>query len=102
MVRRFLCAAVAVSVANLASAAIIPVNEFLGAKSEGFETQDRFQFRTQYPVFGNDGDLVKQLGGGQGLHITTGWSFFSTVFPRSGEVFMGGAGVNATWEFVTP
>ena len=84
-----------------ANAEIIAINEFTGQKSEGFETQTPFQFVPSYDVFDGQG-VVQQLGAGQGLHITTGWGFFSTVFPHSGTYFMGGAGVNAEWVFDTP
>ena len=56
---------------------------------------------TQYSVFGGAG-TVDQVGAGQGVHITTGWSFFSTVFPHGGDAFMGGAGVNYEYNFNTP
>ena len=94
-------ALIACCVVGHANASIIPINQFTGLKSEGFETQTPFQFLPSYNVFNNQG-VVQQLGAGQGLHITTGWSFFSTVFPRSGDYFMGGAGVNAEWVFDTP
>ena len=92
---------VACCVVGQAKAQIFFVDEFVGEKSEGFETQTPFQFERSYDVFDGQG-VVQQLGAGQGLHITTGWSFFSTVFPHSGDFFMGGAGVNAEWVFDTP
>ncbi len=101
------CTLIAVSafaaccVVGQANAQIVLIGEFVGEKSEGFETQTPFQFLPSYDVFNNQG-VVQQLGAGQGLHITTGWGFFSTVFPHSGTYFMGGAGVNAEWEFSTP
>ena len=94
-------AIVACCVVGQAKAEIVPIGEFVGEKSEGFESQTPFQFLPSYDVFGGQG-VVQQLGAGQGLHITTGWGFFSTVFPHSGDFFMGGAGVNAEWVFDTP
>ena len=94
-------AIIACCVVGHAKAQIVPIGEFTGEKSEGFETQTPFQFLPSYDVFDEQG-VVQQLGAGQGLHITTGWSFFSTVFPHSGSFFMGGAGVNAEWVFDTP
>jgi hypothetical protein len=87
--------------AGMASASIVSIGEFTGDYQEGFETQPRFQFLPHYDVFGGMGD-VNQVGGGQGLHITTGWAFFQTIFPHGGDVFMGGAGVNAEWVFDVP
>ena len=94
-------ALIACGVVGRANAQIIALGEFTGDKSEGFETQTPFQFLPSYDVFDGQG-VVQQLGAGQGLHITTGWSFFSTVFPHGGARFMGGAGVNAEWVFDTP
>ncbi|MCH8151523.1 MAG: hypothetical protein IH830_04015 [Planctomycetes bacterium] len=92
---------IAVSAAGSAAGAIVPIGPFDGDKAEGFETQPPFQFERSYDVFGGQG-VVQQLGAGQGLHITTGWSFFGLVFPHSGTYFMGGAGVNAAWMFDFP
>jgi hypothetical protein len=84
-----------------ASAQIVSIGPFTGARQEGYETQTRFQFLTQYTVFQGQG-TVNQVGNGQGLHITTGWGFFYQIFPHGGEVFMGGAGVNYEYVFQTP
>jgi hypothetical protein len=78
-----------------------PIGQFTGANSEGFETQTRFQFLQSYPVFQGIG-TIDSLTGGQGLHITTGWSFFFVIFPVAGQVFMGGAGVNQVYNFSIP
>jgi hypothetical protein len=83
-------------------AAIVPIGQFTGQKQEGFETHAGGQFLPELDVFGGTGDKVLSLGGGQGLHVTTGWSFFSVTYPHGGAKFMGGAGVNANWVFVTP
>lgn len=78
-----------------------PIGPFSGAVSEGYETQTRFQFLPSYPVF-NGAGTVDSLTGGQGLHITTSWSFFFLISARSGQVFMGGAGVNQVYNFTVP
>ena len=83
------------------SAEIISIDEFIGDKSEGFETQTPFEFQRSYDVFGGQG-VVQQIGEGQGLLIATKWIFYTTVFPHSGDFFMGGAGVDAEWVFDTP
>ncbi len=85
----------------VANAQIITIGPFTGAHQEGYETLPRFQFQPQYVVFGGQG-TVDQVGNGQGLHITTGWTFFHQVFPHSGETFMGGAGVNYEYVFNVP
>jgi len=85
----------------VASAQVIPIGEFVGAMSDSYETQPRHTFLPSYDILG-DGSTVDQVGAGQGLHITTGWGFFSTIFPHSGEVFMGGAGVNYEFNFASP
>lgn len=90
-----------IGVCTTASSQIISIGPFTGAFSEGYETQQRFQFLPSYSVFNGQG-TVNQVGSGQGLHITTGWSFFYQIFPHGGEVFMGGAGVNYEYIFNTP
>ncbi len=92
---------IAFCIVGQANAQIITIGEFSGEFTEGFETQQSGQFQSSYDVFEGQG-VVQQLGAGQGLHITTGWGFFSTIFPHSGGHFMGGAGVNAEWVFDTP
>lgn len=89
------------ALAVAANSQVVPIGPFVGAASEGYETQTRFQFLPQYVVFGGAG-TVDQVGSGQGLHITTGWTFFSSVFPHSGDAFMGGAGVNYEYNFAVP
>jgi hypothetical protein len=85
----------------LALAQVTPIGPFSGSSSDGYETQPRGQFLASYDIFGGAGS-VDMLGSGQGLHITTGWTFFNSIFPHSGEVFMGGAGVNYSFMFDTP
>jgi len=94
---------VAFAAAGLATAQITPIPPFAGQYAEGFETvQPRFQFLPHYDVFGGVGD-ISQIGAGQGLHITTGWSYYYVTYPRSGEVFMGPTyGVGVKWEFDVP
>ncbi len=87
--------------AGLAGASIMSVGPFSGDYSEGFESQPQYQFLSHYDVFGGAGD-VYAIGGGQGLHVTTGWGFYYTIFPHGGDWFMGGAGVNAKWVFDVP
>jgi len=96
-----LTAAVAVC-AGVATAAINPIDEFTGDYFEGYETQPHGQFLPSYDVFAPTDSVVRQLGAGQGLHITSGWSFFYVIYPHGGNYFMGGAGVNAEYVFDVP
>jgi len=84
-----------------AHAQIISVGPFTGAFQEGYETQPRFSFQTQYTVFGGQG-TVNSLNNQNSLHVTTGWSFFHVIYPHGGEQFMGGAGVNYEYVFNQP
>ncbi|HRI44405.1 MAG TPA: hypothetical protein PLL78_11730 [Fimbriimonadaceae bacterium] len=77
------------------------IGPFTGAQSDGYETQQRGTFVPQFIVFGGAA-TVDSLTGGQGLHITSGWSFFNVIFPHGGQVFMGGAGVNQVYNFIVP
>lgn len=85
----------------VAAAQVTPIGPFTGALQEGWESHPTGMFLPQLPIFG-DGSTADQLGGGQGLHVTTGWGFISTIFPHSGGKFMGGAGVNYAFVFNTP
>jgi len=100
--RRLVVLVAVLALVGMVQAQIVPIGSFTGQKQEGFETQPRYQFLFEYDVFGGGGNKVQTLGGGQGLHITSGWSFFYVTYPHGGEVFMGGAGVNANWIFATP
>jgi len=93
--------AAAAAMGAVASAAIIPVGEFTGTYQETMETQPHGQFLPKYDTF--DGHaVVQQYGSGQGLHVTSGWAFYYTIYPHGGSYFMGGAGVNAEWVFDVP
>lgn len=84
----------------VAVAQVTPIGPFTGALQEGWEAQPS-GFQSQYTIFGGAG-TANQLGGGQGLLIASGWSFFSNISPHSGGAFMGGAGVNYEFIFNTP
>jgi len=89
---------------GVVSAQINPTGPFVGAYSEGFEGPEipKYQFLPHYDVFGGVGDLDK-LGSGQGLHVTSGWAYYYTCYPYSGQYFMGPTyGVGAKWEFDVP
>jgi hypothetical protein len=85
----------------VAVAQVTPIGPFTGAMQDGYEAVPNGQFLPHYDIFGGAGD-VDQFGGGQGVHITTGWSFFSTVFPHGGNLFLGGAACNYQFIFDTP
>lgn len=84
-----------------AFAQVTPIGPFAGTLQEGWESHAGGLFLPQLIILGGAG-TADQLGGGQGLHVTTGWGFFSTIFPHSGAKFMGGAGVNYQFIFNTP
>ena len=66
--------AVTVAFGGIATAQT-PIGPFTGTESEGFETQDSPGFNPCIigGVFNNNGDLCAP--GGNGAHITSGWSF---------------------------
>lgn len=87
---------------GLAAAAITPIGQFAGTYSEGFETHPLGQFVPHLDVFGGNGD-VWQVGGSQGLHVTTGWVYYFQTSPYAGSRFMGGTSqVTARWQFDVP
>jgi hypothetical protein len=89
-----------IAIATGASAQIVSIGPFTGALSDSYETQTRHQFLASYPVFGGLGTVAST--GGANLHITTGWSFFFSTAPHSGQAFLGGAGVNYQFTFTAP
>ena len=94
-------AIVACCVVGQAKAQIVPIGEFTGEKSEGFETQTPFQFDVFIDVFDGQG-IVRSVNGGAFVHITTSWSFNGIVFPHGGSFFMGSAGPALEWIFDVP
>jgi hypothetical protein len=84
-----------------AFAQVTPIGPFVGDLQEGWETHALGQFLPQLDILGGAG-TADQLGGGQGLHVTTSWGFFHSTFPHSGQRFMGGAGVNYALVFDDP
>lgn len=100
---RALSALAVVGCAGIAGASIFTIGPFVGDYFEGFEGPEipKHQFLPSYNVFQGNA-VVNQVGAGQGLHVTTGWGFFHTIFPHGGQYFMGGAGVNAEWVFDVP
>ncbi|MBX7135976.1 MAG: PEP-CTERM sorting domain-containing protein [Fimbriimonadaceae bacterium] len=87
--------------ASAASAQLTSVGPFSGTAFESWETQPVFQFLPSYSAFGGSAS-VNQIGPGQGVHITTGWGFFNSIFPYDSAHFLGGAGVNYAFDFNTP
>ena len=83
-----------------AKAQIVPIGEFTGDHSEGFESL-MFGFFTSHPVF-NDTGVVRTIDGSNSLIITSSWVFMGTVFPHSGSRFMGSAGALPEWVFDVP
>jgi len=103
MKRLLMVVAVGVATAGIAVAAgITPIGPFTGTYSEGFEKHALGQFLPHLDVFGGAGDVWK-VGGSQGLHVTTGWSYYFLTQPYAGAKFMGGTSqVTARWEFDVP
>ncbi len=93
-------AIIAGGVAAHANAQIVPIGEFAGDQSEGFEALP-FGFFASHPVFGNTG-VVQTIDGSVTLNITSSWSFMGVVFPHSGQRFMGSAGALPEWVFDVP
>lgn len=87
--------------ASAAHAQLTAVGPFSGTSFESWETQTPFQFVPSYSAFGGAA-TVNQIGAGQGVHITTGWGFFNSIFPYDSTHFLGGAGVNYAFDFNTP
>ncbi|HWP31675.1 MAG TPA: PEP-CTERM sorting domain-containing protein [Fimbriimonadales bacterium] len=90
--------------ASCVFAQLTAIGPFSGLYKEGFEGADlpKFQFLPHYDVFGGAGDIY-QVGSGQGLHITTGWSYYYVTYPHGGQYFMGPTyGVGVRWEFDVP
>lgn len=82
-------------------AQVTSIGQFSGSATEGYETQAA-NFYTSFSILGGLG-TANQLGGsGQGLNVTTGWSFFFFVGPHSGNQMMGGAACNYSFNFATP
>ena len=69
-------------VVGTANAQIVPIGEFTGDHSEGFEGLP-FGFFASHPVFDNTG-VVQSIDGGGTLNITSSWSFFGINRLRSG------------------
>jgi hypothetical protein len=100
--RRIILSALAASVVSAASAGITPIGPFTGNAQEGFETQTPGQFVSQLTCFGGLA-TCNQIGGSQGLHITSGWGYYVSIGPHGGTYFMGGTSqVTASWEFNPP
>ncbi len=100
----FVVSALAV-LAGTASAQIVPTGPFVGQQSDGFETQLAHQFTTCIVgrVFNNTADLCDPTSPpSQGMHITTGWGFFCTIFPNSGSKLCASAGGPAIYTFDQP
>lgn len=94
-------AIIACGVAAHANAQIVPIGEFTGDQSEGFEALP-IGFFTSHPVFDNTG-VVQTIDGSNTLLIALrGWSFMGIVFPHSGLKFMGGSIALPEWVFDVP
>ncbi|MEE9129982.1 MAG: hypothetical protein V3T84_08180 [Phycisphaerales bacterium] len=93
-------ALIACGVVGHANAQIVPIGEFTGDHSEGFESLP-FGFFTSHPVFDNTG-VVRTIDGSETLIIASSWSFMGIVFPHSGGRFMGSASALPEWVFDVP
>ncbi len=93
-------AIIACGFAAHANAQVVPIGEFTGDHSEGFELLP-FGFFTSHPVFDNTG-VVRTIDGSETLIITSSWSFMGVVFPHSGSRFMGSASALPEWVFDVP
>jgi len=84
------------------AAAQTPIGPFVGADSEGFQTQTTGMFSPCIigRVFNNKGDLCTP--GHSGAHITGGWSFFCQINPHGGNLFTGSADGPYEYTFDNP
>lgn len=95
-----LLALCAVTLPAVALAQVNSVGPFTGTYSDGFETYAS-NFYNTLPVFGGNATMTS-IGGGQGMLVTTGWSFYEFIGPHSGNQFMGGAESNYEITFSVP
>ncbi|MBA7674539.1 hypothetical protein ES703_82755 [subsurface metagenome] len=96
---------------SVANATISPIGPFTGDYSEGFESYPATSY-SQLDVFPNGGfhGLVRQLGNSSNnwlqvsINHGSGLGPLYTVFPRSGNHFMGASGLSngLEWVFDTP
>lgn len=99
MLRQFALTAFVLAPAAIL-AQVTAIGPFAGAASDSYESSAP-AFYTSLGILGGMG-TVDQLGPGQGINLTTGWSFFSLITPHSGNQFIGGAGSNYSFNFSTP
>jgi hypothetical protein len=85
----------------LASAQVTAISPFTGTMQDSYETQTQFQFLPSYPIFGGAG-VVQHETMQATMHVTSGWSFFVTIFPRTGGFFLGSAGGGYDFIFTAP
>jgi hypothetical protein len=81
---------------------VTPTGPFTGTLQEGFENAPAFMFTqcVNTRVFSNNADLCTP--GNSGAHVTSGWSFFCSIFPHGGVRLFGSAGGVAEYTFDTP
>ena len=100
MYTKFIAATIAVFPVA-AFAQVTAIGPFTGDMSDGYEGLPTGQFLPSYTIFGGTG-IVQHETMQPNLHITTGWSFFSNIFPHGGTRFLGSAGGGYDFIFNDP
>ena len=102
MLRPQLSLLLALALSASASAQVTAIGPFVGAQSDGFETQPQTIFLPCVPtrMFNNTADLCTP--GNSGCLITGGWGFNCQMSPNSGSVLFGSASGYCEFTFDTP
>jgi hypothetical protein len=102
MIRTRLTMLLALGLSSSASAQITSTGPFVGALSEGFETQGFFSFVPCVTprVFNDTADLCTP--GNSGCTITSGWSMNCAINPSSGGALCGSGSGYVEYTFDTP
>ena len=103
MLRACTMTAAMLAAASTATAQLTAIGPFVGDEQEGFEQYPFGQFVSQLPNAFNGTAVFNQIGGSQGLHVTSGWGYLCTVRSFAGSKMMAGtSNVVVEWVFDTP
>ena len=103
MLRAYTMTAALLCAATGAAAQLNAIGPFTGDEQEDFEQYPFGQFVSQLPNAFNGTAVFNQIGGSQGLHVTSGWGYLCSVSAYAGTKMMAGTGnVIVEWVFDTP